>query len=269
MALSYKTGADCLAFSLAGAGIQTLETVPHGNWMVDEMARPFLTARWQNLFLATYPVPPELLQPRLPPGLTLDLRDGHAFVSVVAFEFLDTKVLGIGWPGYRNFAELNLRFYVRLGEERGVVFIREFVPQRLVAWIARWLYNEPYLPAPITATRRELPDGIEMAYNLRYAGKEHSIHVTGAKPSFRPAENSDEHFFKEHHWGFGCTRSGKGLRYQVDHPVWDVYPVRSFSLDLDFAAVYGPQWKFLQTATPISTVLAVGSAIAVHPKGRM
>src|SRR3954447_19559316 len=97
------------------------------------MPRAFLTAQWRNLFLATYAVPPALLEKRLPPGLALDLRDGHAFVSLVAFEFLDTRVLGVGWRGSRDFAELTLRFYARHGSERGVVFIREFVPQRLIA----------------------------------------------------------------------------------------------------------------------------------------
>ena len=74
------------------------------------MPFPFLTARWSNLFLASYAVPPALLEERLPPGLTLDLRDGQAFVSLVAFEFLNTRVLGVPWPGHVNFAELNLRF---------------------------------------------------------------------------------------------------------------------------------------------------------------
>src|SRR5262249_41736617 len=108
------------------------------------MPRPFLTACWSNLFLATYAVPPPLLERRLPPGLQLDLRDGKAFVSLVAFDFFDTKVLGVPWPGYRDFAELNLRFYVHQDGHRGVMFIREFVPQRLVALLARLLYNEPY-----------------------------------------------------------------------------------------------------------------------------
>ena len=149
------------------------------------MARPFLTARWHNLFLATYPVAPSLLEPRLPPRLTLDLRDGSAFVSVVAFEFLDTRVANIGWPGYRDFGELNLRFYVRRGEERGVVFIREFVPQRLIAWIAKLIYNEPYLAAPVRVIRNESADRIEMDYRLRFAGREHCIQVTGTRPVFR------------------------------------------------------------------------------------
>jgi uncharacterized protein YqjF (DUF2071 family) len=233
------------------------------------MPRPFLTARWHNLFLATYAVPPALLEPRLPPGLTLDTRDGSAFVSLVAFEFLRTRVLGIPWPGYCNFAELNLRFYVRHGNDRGVVFIREFVPQRLVAWVARWLYNEPYLAAPLCATRHEEGGIIRMDYRLTFAGKEQRIQVEGARPAFRPPDDSPEHFFKEHHWGYGTTRRRQGIRYQVAHPVWDVYPIRSFQLDFDFAAVYGPEWGFLATVTPCSTVLAAGSPISVYPRGQL
>src|SRR5262245_866914 len=202
------------------------------------MPRSFLTARWENLFLATYAVPPSLLEKRLPPGLALDLRDGSAFVSLVAFEFLDTRVLGVGWPGYRNFAELNLRFYVRHGDERGVVFVREFVPQRLVAWVARWLYNEPYLATPITARKRESPRRVELAYRLHHTGREHRIEVTGRKPAHRPADDSLEHFFKEHHWGFGTTRGGRTLRYAVDHPVWDVYPIEAYRLEFGFGSVY-------------------------------
>ncbi len=234
------------------------------------MTRPFLTAEWRNLFLVTYAVPQELLLPRLPPGLTLDLREGQAFVSLVAFEFLDTRVLGISWPGYRNFAELNLRFYVRRGEERGVVFVREFVPHRLIAWIARWVYNEPYLAAPITAEQEDTAERRTMRFRLQFAGRSHQLSVTGSKPVFRPAETSVEHFFKEHQWGFGVTRRrGVPLRYQVTHPVWDVFPIESYQLDFDFAAVYGPEWGLLTQAQPYSTVFAVGSAISVSPKGQL
>ncbi len=232
------------------------------------MPRPFLTAEWRNLFLATYAVPPALLEKRLPSGLDLDTRDGNAFVSLVAFEFLRTRVLGVPWPGYRNFAELNLRFYVRRGGERGVVFVREFVPRRLVAWLARLLYNEPYRFALLTAQRREDEASRTMEYRLHWAGREHLITVTGAKPGWLPGEGTDEHFFKEHHWGFGTTRRGRTLRYEVAHPAWEVLRVQSFLIDLDWAAVYGPEWGFLRGAAPCSTVFAVGSAVQVFPKGK-
>src|SRR4051812_15030028 len=114
------------------------------------MPLPFLTARWEHLCLFTYSVPPALLEPRLPRGLVLDTRDGQAFVSLVAFAFHDTRVFGIPGPGYRRFSELNLRTYVRHGERRGVIFLREYVPLRLVAWVARTIYNEPYRIAPLS-----------------------------------------------------------------------------------------------------------------------
>jgi uncharacterized protein YqjF (DUF2071 family) len=233
------------------------------------MPRPFLTARWSNLFLATYAVPPSLLEPRLPPGLRLDLREGRAFVSLVAFDFLDTRVFGVPWPGYRDFAELNLRFYVYQDGQRGVMFVREYVPARFVAWLARVLYNEPYRYAPLTSLVRDELDHLTIEHRLRVGGREHWITATGKKPPYQPPEGSLEHFFKEHHWGFGVGRAGQLIRYEVEHPVWNVFPVQSYQVDLDWGLVYGPEWAFLGKAVPVSTVLAVGSPVMVYPKGRL
>jgi uncharacterized protein YqjF (DUF2071 family) len=162
---------------------------------------PFLTARWANLFLANYAVPDTLLIPRLPAGLELDRRDGSAFASLVAFEFRDTRVLGVPWPGYRAFPEVNLRFYVRSGEERGVVFIRELVPRRLVAWLARLLYNEPYAALAMASTATETADAVTIEHRLFDRDRVHTIRATGAKPAVRPRTDSVEHFFKEHRYG--------------------------------------------------------------------
>ena len=228
--------------------------------------RPFLTARWSNLAILTWEVPPALLEPHLPAGLELDRRDGAAFASLVAFDFLDTRVLGIPWPG---FPEVNLRFYVRLRAQRGVVFIREFVPQAIVAWLARALYHEPYLVAPIESGVGAEPGAVVTARRLRWRGRAQSIEVTGGTPAFRPAEDSLEHFFKEHEWGFGRDRRGRTVAYRVRHPIWDVYPVRSWSLDLDWAQVYGPRWDVLAREKPVSVLLAAGSAVSVYPRGRV
>jgi hypothetical protein len=251
------------------------------------LKRSFLNARWSNLCLFTYAVPAALLEPRLPPGLELDTREGQAFVSLVAFDFLDTRVLGVAWPGYRNFAELNLRFYVRRQRSeaqiatqepfdklttspagRGVVFIREFVPQRLVARMAKAIYNEPYLATPLVSVVQQTPETIGVEHRLTFGGRTHTLSMTGGKPAFRPDETSVEHFFKEHHWGYGTSRAGRLLRYEVVHPVWEVYPVQTWRLDFDFSIVYGPEWEFLADAKPYSTVMALGSAIKVFPKKR-
>lgn len=228
----------------------------------------FLAARWSNLFLATYTVPEELLRPRLPPGLELDRYDGRVCVSLVAFDFLDTRVLGVPWPGFRNFPEVNLRFYVRFGEQRGVMFVREFVPSRVVAAMARTLYNEPYLAAPMFSQVKEDPETIRIEHRIEFGGRTHRLAAIGARPGYTPASDTIEHFLKEHEWGFGVVR-GRLMRYRVEHPVWEIYPVRHTSIDIDWATLYGSEWSVLQGAEPISTILAAGSAIRVDTGVRL
>ena len=94
-----------------------------------------------------------LLAPHLPHGVELDQWDGDYWASMVGFQFQDMSVKGIPAFGYRDFPEINLRFYVKRkinGEtRRGVVFIREITPHLMVGWVARTLYNEPYVTLPM------------------------------------------------------------------------------------------------------------------------
>jgi uncharacterized protein YqjF (DUF2071 family) len=228
-------------------------------------AAAFLTAQWSNVGLITYDVDASLLRSLLPTDCELDMRDGRAFVSFVMFDFLQTRVKGIRWPGYVNFPEINLRFYVRHAGQRGVCFVRELVPRRLIAWIARTIYNEPYVA---TAMRSEISqsDGmIQARHRFFFANRWHQATVSGRVPAVRPPLNSVEHFFKEHEWGFGRSRGGALRRYRVVHPEWDVYPEAQATLDVDFSALYGQSWSILNHRVPYSVVLAVGSEVAVYP----
>ena len=234
------------------------------------MPARFLEARWENLCLFTYAVPPAVLQPYLPEGLELDTIGADAFVSLVAFDFLDTSVFGVKWPGFVNFPEINLRFYVRRGaEERGVVFIRELVPQFFVAAMARLTYNEPYLSCPMKSKIVRNDNRIEVEHNLKFSGKDYSIKLSADSSSFLPDETSTEHFFKEHKWGYGKSHTGRTIRYEVNHPFWDVHPVLSHSLELDFGVVYGSNFAFLNKAQLHSIIFARGSEVAVFPNAVM
>src|SRR5215469_8653670 len=97
----------------------------------------FLTAEWRNLVLFNYAVDPGLLGKLAPPGTVIDSFEGKTYVSLVAFEFNSTRLRGVRVPLHQAFEEVNLRFYVRREDKRGVVFIRELVPKRAVAAIAR------------------------------------------------------------------------------------------------------------------------------------
>ena len=222
--------------------------------------RPFLRARWIDLLLVTYEVPDALVAPHLPAGLELDRWDGRALVSLVAFDFIDTRVWGMAWPGFVRFPELNLRFYVRDGQRRGVCFLREYVPSRFVSWLARTLYNEPYLGVPYRK------DGA--AHVATIGGREHRIAWTATGEPITPPRTSLAHFLKEHEWGFGATRSGEPTSYRVEHPVWRTWPEVEPTLDVDFALLYGEPFGGLNSAAPLSVIAAEGSAIAVYPAER-
>lgn len=234
------------------------------------MPRPFLTARWERLLNVTWRVPPALLAPHVPRGVALELEDGDAFASLVAFDFLDTRVLGVPWPGFRDFPELNLRCYVARGADRGVVFLREFVPQRLVAAIARLTYNEPYAAAAMRSTCDRGPDGaVAWSLALTRGGRTHRVSVRAREPRTVPSHGSAEHRFQEHRWGFGRGHLGGTHVYEVVHPAWETWTIDAVDLDVDFAALYGDAWGFLGASTPVCTTFAVGSAVSVHPRRGM
>ena len=162
---------------------------------------------------------------------------------------------------------MNLRAYVRHGPDdarRGVIFIRELVPRRVIATVARLCYNEPYAAAPMTARVTPAPDGsVHAQFDWQFAGQTHRLAMTGSAGTSLPPPGSTAFLTKEHEWGFGQTRRGRLLRYHVVHPEWPVRTVTAVDLSVDYEALYGPAWAFLNTATPTSTLFAVGSPVSV------
>ncbi len=233
--------------------------------------RPFLTAEWRHIILLTYEVDAELLEPYLPKGMVLDTYKGRTFVSVVAFDFLKTKIKGIPIPFHYNFPEINLRFYVKYGERRGVVFIKEIVPKPLISLVARKLYNEPYETAKLTSDNwREEENKIGIEFALHYKKNDFYWKFIMVDEPYLPAADSTEHFFKEQEWGFGVGAKGDVIEYRVEHPEWRIYPLEDrFELEVDFGTLYGEQWSFLNHQIPYNIMVAEGSPIKVFPARKL
>lgn len=231
----------------------------------DKPQRPFLTAAWRRLILAQYPVSPDQLAPVMPRGCEPDLWEGRAYVSLVAFEFLDCRVFGARWPGHVNFPEVNLRFYVRRGDQRGVSFVREYVPRRAIELIARVAYNEPYTRARMRAEVDPNAQGLTIRHTLRKRGGESVIEAKVGEVEGVPGPGTLGDHFINQEWGFGRTRRGGASVYRVVHPPWEVYRVRSHDLRIDGAGLYGPEWAWLRDTEPDSVVVAKGSEVTVSP----
>jgi uncharacterized protein YqjF (DUF2071 family) len=240
------------------------------------MPRPFLTARWEHLVFLTYPCPAGLLEPYVPLGTTLDPWQGETFVSLVGFLFRDTLVRGIPIPCHRTFEEVNLRFYVRritpAGEHRrGVVFLRELVPRRAIAAVARRLYNEPYLALPMSnANDMEDPAaGGLVAYFWFHRGQPYGIRAFLEGRPTEPGSGTHAEFITEHYWGYTRQRDGDTLEYRVDHPRWPVWTTRDWILEGPLEELYGPAFGNVLRATPASALVATGSPVSVFPGTRL
>ncbi|HET9709541.1 MAG TPA: DUF2071 domain-containing protein [Gemmatimonadales bacterium] len=225
----------------------------------------FLAAEWRHLVMFNYEMDPSLLGPLVPRGTELDTWKGTTYASIVAFRFLRTRILGIPVPLHRDFEEANLRFYVRCrsGAElrRGVVFIRELVPRRAVASLARWLYNEPYRALPMRSTVATSPE-LAVQYSWQLGTDWHTVSARTGQPLALPAAGSFEQFITEHYWGYTRQRDASTIEYHVTHPPWAVAPADSYRIDGDLTAVYGAALG-ARLATPVSVFLVNGSPVTV------
>lgn len=226
---------------------------------------PFLTAEWHNLLNVTFRVNPDLLLPHVPKGVELDVQDGFAYVSLVAFEFLNTRVKGLKIPFHVHFPEINLRYYLKYKERRGVAFIKEFVPKYCIAKVANVIYNEPYQSIPMEMESHFEGNELHGKHTFYVDNELQTISFRAKNELSVPAEDSLTHYFKEHEIGFGIGHDGNTLYYKVHHPKWRVYDLISYHYQLDFGKVYGENWAFLANETPYCVCLAEGSAVEVYP----
>jgi uncharacterized protein YqjF (DUF2071 family) len=230
----------------------------------------FLTAEWRKLAIANYVIDASVLDKYVPYGTELDLWEGKCFVSLVGFMFVNTKLLGVKIPFHTNFEEVNLRFYVKRLEndtwKRGVVFVKEIVPKPALTFVANTIYKEHYETLPMRHQWTESDGNRTVEYRWEKNKQWQSFKVTAdIEPSIIP-ENSETEFITEHYWGYAKVKEKTTNEYEVTHPKWQQYKVRSSEIDVDFGLVYGDDFTFLNNETPTSVMLAEGSEITVESK---
>jgi uncharacterized protein YqjF (DUF2071 family) len=235
----------------------------------------FLTAEWLDLAMLNYEIDPATLRARIPAGCELDSFAGRTYVSVVGFRFLRTRVLGMPIPFHVNFDEVNLRFYVRravAGERRrGVVFVKELVPRRAIAWVARVVYGENYVALPMRheVTRQAASKPMRAAYRWKRGGRWEGLSVTcSGAPALAP-EDAEESFITEHYWGYARQPDGATIEYRVEHPRWRVWRAETAALECDVAALYGPEFVAPLSRAPATAFVADGSPVIVHRGHRL
>ena len=235
--------------------------------------KPFLTAEWRNLLMANYAIDPAILKPYLPCFTELDTYEGTHYVSLVGFLFTNTRVAGIRFPFHHQFEEVNLRFYVRYKEagewKRGVVFMKEIVPRRMITLVANTIYKENYATHTMKHTWQEGEDTLDVAYYWKVGGDWNFLKASAEKKATPLQEGSQEAFITEHYWGYTQVSDNCSGVYEVAHPKWNIHAVKDYEVHCNTAQLYGPAFADVLAAPPRSVFLADGSPIQVLKGGRI
>jgi uncharacterized protein YqjF (DUF2071 family) len=231
------------------------------------MKKTFLTAEWRKLAMANYRVDPAILQKYVPPHTELDFYKYNCYVSLIGFLFMNTRILGIKIPFHINFEEVNLRFYVRYkeGEEwrRGAVFISEIVAKPMIALVANTLFHEHYEILKTKHSWQNENDQLKVSYEWKKKNwYQFEIETSGKAQPF--IKGSEEEFITEHYWGYTAAGKNKSLEYAVEHPSWEVYPIKNYHINADFKDLYGADFEFLNQQKPDSVFLVEGSEVLIR-----
>jgi uncharacterized protein YqjF (DUF2071 family) len=220
--------------------VNTLEQPPHRAIPFSEQAKarmlqsrfePMFIADWERVLMIHFTVDAAALQRDVP--FPLDLHDGHAFVTVVAFTMRDMRpAIGgrlAAWP-FRAIAThdfLNVRTYVRVDKEVGIHFLTEWVSNRLAVMLGPRTFSLPYRHGKIHyqndcalgKLRGRVVDartGVTFQYRaeLQYAGSETGAPFTLCKPG------SFDEWLMERYSAFNSVR-GRHRFFRVWHEPWE------------------------------------------------
>lgn len=106
---------------------------------------PVLHQDWHHLLFLHWSTSAEQLRELLPPGLTVDLFQGTAYVGLIPFTITDSRPsFAPAIPGFSAFHEVNVRTYVLHDGNPGVLFFSLDAASRAAVLAARTLFRLPY-----------------------------------------------------------------------------------------------------------------------------
>ncbi|CAN5764630.1 hypothetical protein BH20GEM1_BH20GEM1_09150 [soil metagenome] len=183
---------------------------------------------WRRLLFLHWPVPPAAVRAAVPASVPLDLRDGTAWVSVVAFDIEAARPpVAPAWLGL-DFLETNARTYVRMpGGEPAVWFFSLEAASRLAVAAARLAYGLPYFHARMARSRE---DGAEVYRTARRGPEAPGLEVryrVGA-PLGTAAPESLEEFLIERYALHAVRGGGRIVTVRVRHAP---YPLRAVAVE--------------------------------------
>ncbi|GAA4238578.1 hypothetical protein GCM10022291_29580 [Postechiella marina] len=218
----------------------------------------FMTGNWKNLIMSTYQVNSKILEPYLPKDTEIDLYKGKALISMVAFTFSKVRFFGIPVPFHQEFGQINFRFYVKskIDGSKGVVFIKEFAPKPLIAWVGNLIYNEPYHYKKIYFNITKKSNNA----TIRYTHKTIKIVAKNTLKTQKLKPESINHFVVDRYIAFIKNSKKKTVKYTINHKPWLLIQTKTITVNNKILDLLPSKFK---EAKHITSCFVDGSYVTV------
>lgn len=214
--------------------------------MLRTPGEPLFYASWDHAVMIHYEADPAALQSCVP--FELDLRDGRAFVSLVAFTLRRMRPRRGGriaeWllKPIATHEFLNVRTYVRANDEPGIFFLVEWLSNRLSVPLGPPVFGLPYRYGRIEYDHHRPLEGITgrvdaKGRSLSYSGTPATAEVARCEPG------SLTEFLMERYTAFTQPSFGRRRLFRVWHEPWPQLPVDLEVVASDLIDVTGKWWK--------------------------
>jgi uncharacterized protein len=210
---------------------RSLEHVDHRPWALP--TRGWLMGQTlEDALLAHWRVPTESVRAHLPAELKVELHDGSAWISVVAFRAAGLRLRGtLPIPGISSFLEVNVRTYVCGADGKpGIWFFSLDVSNRIAVEAARRVYKLPVFHARMSTERGDDWTEVECA-RLDERGRVFSGRYRPEGASFRAQSGSLEEFLVDRYCLYATNERGILERAEIHHAPWELQHVAT-ELDL-------------------------------------
>ena len=228
--------------------------------MLSRRGEPLFIAAWKNALMLHFEVDAGALQRKVP--FELDLWNGRAFVSLVAFSMRGMRPRVGGTAAallLRPIAShdfLNVRTYVRNGNECGIHFLAEWLANRLAVMLGPRTFGLPYRYGRIAYDHDfencflsgqviDVKSGAELKYNARL----------NEPVTFQPcAAGSLNEWLMERYTAFNSA-AGRRRFFRVWHPPW---PQSAAGVTVEDKSLITKHWPWFEEARFIGANFSPG-----------
>lgn len=193
--------------------------IPKGKWKFYQ--------EWNNAIFFHFQVELNELKKYVPTDLEIDLFDGKAWVSVVAFTMENIRPKNLpAFSPISNFDEINIRTYVKRNGKTGVYFLSIEGGKKVSCWLAKTISELPYRFSEMKRTNTVYQSENKI-FNDAFSAEYSIGEIINDKSEL-------DQFLTERYALFQDTKNGNINAFEIHHLEWEVREINVKKLNIHY-----------------------------------